>query len=303
MGRRRAAERLEALNAPTKGERRTHWALVELRNIAGTLIAGAASVVFTLWTVQVDMWTRPGIYYGWIAASIVVLWFAGYFWFLTPRYSHLAKAKAAAEEEAKGAQKALQDALDTSLAHLAAELKRESSDYRVSAYSVEDDGFVLLSRHSKNPELEQRGRPVYPLTKGVIGEAWRRGSSYRTYDVKDRAEWEAALVATGDFSAEVAAGMTMMARSILGVRVDLSTTSKVGMVVIESTQANAFEQADADKMRRRGLFSAIANIIGWHEHFPRARDWHDERDGKETQPRLDEPTWKAAPQVPSLPNS
>lgn len=285
-----------SLTEPTPGERRTHWLIVEGRNLANPLLAALASFLITIWTTHGvnDLWTWPALWWLFVALVTIGFWALCYFKLLRPRYSELAQSLAGAEAEIEGAQNALQSVLEAALAQLMIDRSFANAESRISAYSVEHDRFVLLARHSVNPVLERRGRATYPLDKGVIGKAWAAGSATRTDDVETREEWEELLVENGEFTAEEAAGLTMWARSICAVRVDLGPTHKLGMIVVESEVKNAFVDGTAKTLRSRPIYSAVADIIQWHEHFPRAKEWHEERLNGQATKRLQEPAWKSA---------
>lgn len=293
--RKRIAEQWD-VTAPTNGEKKTHWALVEVRNLVNPALAAIASVLVTVWVGHgvSSLLTWPALIYASIALATIAVWALCYFWLLRPRYSELAQQLETTKLELNGAQRALQDTLDTALTHLLVDLKLNTPECRVSAYSVEGEQFVLLSRQSSNPRHEKRGRATYALDKGVIGQAWARDSAFRVYSAQTRAEWDREMASTGDFTIDEARALTMFARSILAIRVDQAQTEKVGMLVFESTEPDAFDATSAGKMRRRGLHAAIADVIAWHDHFPRAKDWKDERSGKGAVNRLEEPAWKSA---------
>lgn len=279
----------------TTGEVKTHWFLVELRNLANPALGAIASVLFTLWTVQdrASQWSMPSLLFLLGAGAMHVVWVWGYFTWLRPRYSELAQNQARAEGDLRHAQAALQAALDSLLMHLLKDRSLDNPSCRVSAYSVEHDRFVLLSRRSVNPSLERRGRQTYPLEKGVIGQAWERQSARSEFEVESREEWEMELVSSEGFNADEARALTMFSRSILAVRVDSATDDKLGMLVFESESKTSFTASSADTLRRRPLFSAVADLIaGWHEHFPRAKEWNQERDGGPVVHYLTEPAWK-----------
>ena len=291
----RAGSRQRDLTEATPGERHTHWVLVETRNLANPAFAAVASWLITVWSTHDanELWQLPTLW--WLAAAIVavMVWLVCYFTLLRPRYSELAQRVARTEAEIQGAQHALQSVLEAALAQLMIDRGFANAESRISAYSVEHDRFVLLARHSTNPVLERRGRPTYPLDKGVIGQAWAAGSATRTDDVESRQEWEEMLVDSGEFTADEAAALTMWARSICAVRVDLGT-HKLGMIVIESEMKGAFADGTAKHLRGRPIYSAVSDIVQWHEHFPRAKEWHDERMNGQATQRLQEPAWKSA---------
>lgn len=54
-------------------------------------------------------------------------------------------------------------------------LLKLGNDDRVTLYGHFDKGFVCFARYSVCPELRVKGRPLYPLGQGAIGEAWAKG--------------------------------------------------------------------------------------------------------------------------------
>lgn len=286
--------------AITDGEARTHWFLVELRNLANPVAGATVSALITLWTVQPSgtLWDLPAVLHLIVAALVAAVWLGCYFTLLRPRYSELARKNEELEADIDEAHEALQDALDSLLMHLLKDKSWATPEHRISTYSVEHDRFVLLSRRSVNPMHERRGRSTYALEKGVIGLAWQKQSAKNSFDVSTREEWEEILVSSGGFTAEEAASLTMFSRSILAIRIDTAADDKVGMLVIEAEGKEAFDPNVADSLRRRPLFAAIVHLVaGWHEHFPRAKEWQHERDNDQHKRYLTEPEWKnpAAP--------
>lgn len=281
--------------AVSVGEARTHWVLVELRNLLNPILGAAISVLVTLWTVlpEDQRWPLQENPLALTAGALAVLWIVGYLTFLRPRYSELAQQKSVAEKDLADAQGALQSALDSLLMQLLKDRSAHTPSCRLSAYSVERDRFVLLSRSSVNPVHERRGRPTYPLDTGVIGEAWAREGAHQRFDVDTREEWEAELVSSGNFTAEDARGLKMFSKSVIAVRVDTPSGEKVGMLVLESEDKDQFAPSAVDALRKRPLTAAITSLIsGWHEHFPRAKEWHHELENGKPKAYLSEPAWK-----------
>lgn len=279
----------------TDGEARTHWVLVELRNLLNPAFGAAATFLITLWTVQPESarGTWPALLLLVGALALVVAWLVGYFTFLRPRYSELSRDKALLDQDLGDAHKALQAALDSLLSHLIRDQGFAKPTCRISAYSVEHDQFVLLSRRSTNPMHERRGRATYELGVGVIGDAWAREGAHQRFDVDTRAEWEAELVASGGFSVETAQSLKMFSKSLIAVRVDSAEGDKIGMLVLESEDADEFTASSIDRLRRRPLTSAVTELIsGWHQHFPRAKEWHYELESGKPKRYLAEPQWK-----------
>lgn len=51
---------------------------------------------------------------------------------------------------------------------------------RVSLFRHDSDHFVLVARHSNNPEYKRRGRPSYPEREGCLAKAWAAGEAHVT---------------------------------------------------------------------------------------------------------------------------
>lgn len=286
----------------TAGAERTHWFIIEARNLLNPVLTTTAGVFLTLWTSKSgELFSMPHM--RWLIAALAVagVWLWGYFSWLRPKYSELAKQKAQIEIELKDARRALQAALDSLLLHLLKDMKMHNPSYRISAYSVEGDMFVLLSRRSQNAGYERRGRPAYPLNQGVIGKAWNLCSATNNFNVDTREEWESELVSSGNFTVEEARALTMFSPSVVAVRVDAPDDSPVGMVVIESGLSDGFKPNTISTLRGRATFNAVTSLItGWHEHFPRAKEYKSESENGKTENLLVEPKWKTAPQPASM---
>lgn len=279
----------------TSGEAKTHWALVELRNLTNPALGAGVSALVTLWTVQTDdaRWAFPSLFLILGALVLAVGWLIGYLTFLRPRYSELAHDNAVTEQDLADAHGGLQAALDSLLMHLLKDRGVAKPTCRISAYSVERDQFVLLSRSSVNPMHERRGRPTYALDTGVIGEAWAREGARQRFVVDTREEWEAELVSSGGFIPEDARALKMFSKSIIAVRVDTASGNKVGMLVLESEDKDEFAPSSVEALRKRPLTLAVTDLIaGWHEHFPRAKELHRELEGGTPKRYLSEPSWK-----------
>lgn len=285
----------ERRTAITAGSERTHWILVELRSLLTPVASAGTSILLTLWTAKSDnLWAFPQLLYLCGALLLGMIWLWGYLTWLRPRYSELAKKKAQLESELEDARLALQSALDALLTQLLKDLNLDVPSVRVSVYSVEGDRFVLLSRRSANASYERRGRPTYPLDQGVIGRAWSQRSATHSFEVSSRDEWNNELVLSGNFSIEDASSLTMLARSIAAVRVDTGESNPVGMIVFESDEPDAFESKFVERLRRRPICNAITSVVtGWHEHFPRAKEYSIEAKNGRKVGILKEPEWKA----------
>jgi hypothetical protein len=130
----------------------------------------------------------------------------------------------------------IQDLVDAQIASLFIEL--DLGDYeRVSLYRHDSARFITSSRYSRNPELKTPPRPSYPI-EGVLGHAWRYGSRELTI-VDDAANPEAWLEAqkSNGINKQIGRSLRMRSCCYVGVAVEDHDGSRLGVVVVESTEA------------------------------------------------------------------
>lgn len=283
-----------------RGVERLYWLLKSLREPVAIALSFAAGVFVSIWTAQDadDMFTFPGGWWAIAAAAIILFYGIGLLTFLKPTYRSIAQSEANAQTALRSARKSLQNSIDTFLLIQLRLLKLdEEPGVRISVYSVEGPEFVLIARRSKNPDYERRGRAAYPLRQGVIGEAWRNDSALLASEAETRDEWEAECVALGGFSAEEARHLTMMARSIVAVRLDTRPGQKVGMLVVESEDQAKFTRQTIVAVRRSAAHHGLIDLLDEsHTQFPRVIERAGELEGKPSPtPILDEPVWKNPP--------
>lgn len=275
---------------------RLYWGLKALRDPAQQVL-GAGTTVSLAGAGFVgapEVWVLPGAWWLVSAGAFALTWIVGMTTFLRPTYAQVSRTAAEAVRDAQGKGAAIHRALEAVLRGIALHMFKDSVDCRISAYSVEEDEFVLLARVSSNPLHERRGRPSYPLTVGTIGAAWANITALDNIDAEDRASWEASLCQESGFTAEGAAKLTMLARSICAVRLDDGAT-KVGVIVMESEIFQQFGVSDLKRIRASILLSTATEIIAAaHPHFPRVAERKSERLGSGVEISLPEPTWKRA---------
>lgn len=288
---------------------RYYWRLRSLRDPAQVILSAALTVCVTVASMHsfAELATWPTLLWPVGVLFVAVIWAFGYFKWFKPTYSELEQqkeraladlvtAREAAVAEVDEHRRALQGALDTLLAELGGYICGDSVDTRVSVYSVEDDEFVLLARHSENPNLERRGRSSYPLTQGAIGVAWGRRSFIDNSEEDDREAWKRNLRAQG-FSAEDVEGLKMYTRCIYAQRLDRGNI-KAGVVVFECEAPNRFDSKTMSKVSKSRLHNALAVLVSAsHGHFPRVKERESERQGIEAPALVPEPVWKRADPV------
>lgn len=192
----------------------------------------------------------------------------------------------------------LQMVLDSLVTQLLEHICKSATDCRISAYSVEGSEFLLLSRCSKNPLLEVRGRPSYPLAEGNIGQAWAKEWAIQDHESTERAEWEESLVDGGLFAPQIASTLTMQSQSICAQRIDRGS-DKIGMIVLECENPGRFTQATIKRIQSSLILKSIADIL-WssHTHFPRVAERQAELTSAVPARLIPEPDWKRAKPIP-----
>lgn len=213
--------------------------------------------------------------------------------------SEKANHAVALKEARSGHQDELQLALDTLVTQLLEYVCKESYDCRLSAYSVEGEEFLLLSRCSRNPLLEVRGRASYPLTEGNIGVAWAKSWTIQDYAATDRAQWEEALADSGLFPPETASLLTMQSHSVYAQRIDRSD-QKLGMLVFECENPDRFDANSRKKVQSSYILKTIAELLSRsHQLFPRVLARQEELTNSIPSISIPEPRWKSAKRIGS----
>ena len=313
-----ALERLPGFQEATK----FFFALQSWREVAHIALTAVSTVCFTIAGTtgfKEPSWlgVSSGVYWiigGVVAAGTLVY---GEVKFFKPSYGELVRAldgknreleaqtgvfEAAQADTQRQLQEALdghrgdlQMVLDSLVTQLLEYVCKGATDCRISAYSVEGSEFLLLSRCSRNPQIEQRGRDSYPLTEGNIGQAWAKEWALQDHESTDRGEWEEALVDANLFSEETASALTMQSRSIYAQRIDRGA-EKIGMVVLECENPGRFNRNTLKLVQASLLMKAIAEIL-WSSHtqFPRVAERQEELTKSEKRTVVvPEPEWKRA---------
>jgi len=143
----------------------------------------------------------------------------------------------------------MQAVLGIVLTNLLAELRVDAARSRASVYRHGEGEFIMLARASTSQLLKRPGRGRYPDNEGIIGEAWDRGAALAFELPSTEARWRSKCTRDWGMSEESVAGIKMMSRSLVGVRIDAdgSTRDPVGLIVVESLDPLGIsgEQADA----------------------------------------------------------
>lgn len=133
---------------------------------------------------------------------------------------------------------------------------------RISLYVHDEkrNKFFLIYRFSRNPTLKSRGRPYYSDSIGAISEAWKYGSSIRSYSwkyedspVKYSAEF---ILKDPGFDINQIDGLRMKPAQIVAIRLDTGAGTPYGIVVLESNEQFRFNKDAVD-----AIFNNCANAI------------------------------------------
>lgn len=184
---------------------------------------------------------------------------------------------------------AVERALSMLLQRLGEHCAVDTSNDRISVYYHTDEHFVMIARHSRNPEYDKPGRRKYELRQGVIGKGWEE--TYGTALVQLPAKldnWIRSMTENHGFTRDQALKMRMKSREIGAIRVEGSRNS-VGMLVIESTDKDRVNQVTLEAAQESVIFDTICQFVdGYAPVTPRADQVMVE------QMSDDETTWKDA---------
>ena len=157
-----------------------------------------------------------------------------------------------------------QDLLRALLLPLAQALNLDTSE-RISLYVHDRAAFVMLARHSANPEFAKSGqRSVYPESEGVIGEAWRN-KQHIVFDLPDpEADLDAYLARLRDdyrIPEGTGRAIRMKSRSLLGLRYpDGNLDVPLGVAIIESTDPDRITSSMADIVRESLAWKTVCTF-------------------------------------------
>jgi hypothetical protein len=139
-----------------------------------------------------------------------------------------------------------------------ARISRETFDYgnteRITVYRHRGgNAFQVMGRHSEDPELKRRGRPIYPADQGVLGRAWRE--KVATADLPDPKanpdEYYRVLEDEWGISREVAEDFTMQSRSLVACTIlEPKGIDPVAVVVVESTKVGILDKDEVVEAMR-----------------------------------------------------
>lgn len=146
----------------------------------------------------------------------------------------------------------VQQVMKIRLRHVAEELEFSGRE-RISNYTFGESKFTIVARYSESPELSRRGRGVYPVDQGYIGESWRSASG-RIFksDIPDpNSDWTAyceVFEKESKMEKDVTTNLTMRCRSIGAyVLMDQQEMDRKFIVVFESELPDGLKESNLEK--------------------------------------------------------
>lgn len=117
-------------------------------------------------------------------------------------------------------------------------LGMKSTD-RISIYYELDDEFYLLSRYSNNPELCKLHRQKFPLSQGVISQAWQHHfhCDQECPHSEKQEEYESHMKTKYGYEAETVRAFAMKSCRYLGYSI-MDAGSPIGVMIFESIDVN-----------------------------------------------------------------
>lgn len=205
------------------------------------------------------VWTSGAV---WLWAGIILGLLAFFAEFLVqrPSYMKLSQLREIAERKAEAKSEALERALRIMMVRLGAYCGLNGHSDRISVYYFHDGEFVMVARHSKNPSYASRGRGVYPAEQGAIGAAWAAEHGQALVNMPaSKDAWRRAARKQG-FTDEAIDGLSMRSLGLAGHRLE-SGEKSVGVLIVESTNANRVNQSHLDQITESHIAVAIAELV------------------------------------------
>lgn len=174
----------------------------------------------------------------------------------------------------EGNQKRLQEAqardlaelkrvLDESGHQLLKECCIHDNETRISVYQHHDQErrFVLVGRASKSPTLCEAGRASYPDNRGLIADAWQKGTAHDTVRYTDVEKWINYQVNNKGLIRSDAEHIKMKSRSYLGVRIDDDDTRPLGILMLESLEKDTVTTKHAETASSHPAFARLRALL------------------------------------------
>ncbi|MEA5452044.1 hypothetical protein VB780_25950 [Leptolyngbya sp. CCNP1308] len=135
---------------------------------------------------------------------------------------------------------------------LLSEMLEFGSEERISLYAHQNQKFVMISRYSKNPEYDKRGRGIQNEDQGIIGKAWRDGQAF-VYDLpecngNDDFEYLRVMEINWGIDRSIARKFSMKSRTFGAYSIENTQGIRSFVLVFESMDPVGFLQEDLDNL-------------------------------------------------------
>jgi hypothetical protein len=159
------------------------------------------------------------------------------------------------------------------LAYLFEKMKLSNSE-RISLYKLINNEFYVLGRYSSNPELKRRSRSIYKK-EGLIFKAWQEIKFFKNSGIpiadskrtKFKKNYYKIINDIAPIDEETVWDMKMKSRCFyIKAFKDLMNLEQTSIIVIESKNDRAFEEADIDLVLNQDeekRFVAFVEKIDW----------------------------------------
>ena len=125
-----------------------------------------------------------------------------------------------------------------------------SGKERISVYFIpkEEEMFILLSRFSKNPSLNQKSNRVYEFKEGFIYQALEEGDIIRNINAisNNESEYLKEVKDLCFISENRLKNLKMKSRSYYIKTINDDSTEIIGLIVLESLDVNKFNEIQED---------------------------------------------------------
>lgn len=137
---------------------------------------------------------------------------------------------------------------------LLSEILGFGSEERISLYTHQSQKFVMISRYSKNPEYDKKGRGIQDENQGVIGRAWREGSAFvcdlPASNGSDDFEYLRITEMNWSIDRSVARKFSMKSRTLGAYSIENTQGIRAFVLVFESMDPLGFLPEDLDDLMR-----------------------------------------------------
>lgn len=122
--------------------------------------------------------------------------------------------------------------------------------HRISIYKKEGDVFVMLERYSKNPELNKKGRGIYPSNEGFISKGYTEGTFFINNlpdPEKEHESYFQKITTECTIEKETLAKLRMKSKSYyVKALEDEYGDNRIAVIVFESINKNDLSKSDID---------------------------------------------------------